>query len=266
MVSVVTVTFNAAQCIAETIESVLSQTYRDFEYIFIDGQSTDATVSIIESYRGFFETKGIPYFVVSEKDAGIYDAMNKGLSKASGKWIQLLNAGDCLVDENVLEDVFAASADTSDVLYGDTVLSDGGYFKISKAGNLESIKCDMPFCHQSVVAKRALLLEYGFDTKYRYAADYNQLLCAYLEGKRFQYIHRLISVYDTTGVSEKNFKKTLKEQKEIRASYGIVQKDSTKRTLLLRMVVCLAKHFLPPLARSEVRGWYRSLDDIKRQY
>ena len=265
-VSVVTVSYNAAQCIAETIESVLVQTYTDYEYIFIDGQSTDETVSIIESYRSNFEAKGIPYLVVSEKDAGIYDAMNKGVSRSRGKWIQMLNAGDYLVDENVFKDVFLACEKNTDVIYGDTILHDGGYYKLIEAGSLETITREMPFCHQSVFVERNILVECGFDIKYKYAADYDQLLCSYLAGKQFQHFHRPIAVYDTSGESEKNFKMTIHEQNSIRSSYGIVQKKPIFYTLMQRVRARLLKKFLPMVARSEIRGWYRTLDDIKRWY
>ena len=266
VVSIVTVSFNAEQCIGITIESVLAQTYTDYEYVFIDGKSSDKTVDIIESYRAAFEKKGIRYYVLSEKDAGIYDAMNKGISKACGKWVQMLNAGDSFADENVLKDVFSACDASSDVLYGDTIIQDGEYYKIIKAGDLESMKRDMPMCHQSVFVKRSLLAEYGFDTSYRLAADYNQLLRAYLEGKCFQYVHKLIAVYDTSGESEKNFQKTIAEQNAIRKSYGIECVDLTKRTLFLRARARLIKRIIPGVSRSQARGWYRTLNDVKKQY
>jgi len=261
-VSIVTVSYNAAQCIAETIESVLAQTYTDYEYIFIDGQSTDETVSIIESYRSAFEAKGIPYLVVTEKDAGIYDAMNKSVTRACGQWVQMLNAGDYLADENVLANVFAECLETADILYGDTVLHDGDYFKLAKAGDLETIIANMPFCHQSIFVKRRILQQYGFNTKYRYAADYDQLLHAYLEHKIFQYIQRPIAVYDTSGESDKFFKITVKEQKFIRESHGITQKKSTKAVFWARMRAKIVKRLMPTVARSKTRGWYRSVYDV----
>lgn len=261
-VSIVTVSYNAAQCIAMTIESVLVQSFTDLEYVFIDGKSTDGTVNIIESFRAAFTEKGIRYKVISEPDAGIYDAMNKGVREADGQWVLMLNAGDRLADENVLSDVFSGTWDSADVLYGDVVLYDEVYYKVSRAQALETITQDMPFCHQAVFVRRMVLSQYGFDTHYRLAADYNQLLRCYLDGKRFQYAPRIISVYDTAGVSETNFHKTLLEQKAIRESLGIKTARPILYARLMRLKARLIRRFLPALSRSESRGWYRSLKEV----
>ena len=96
-VTVVTVTYNAQDYLEKTIQSIISQSYSDIEYIIIDGGSTDGTLDIIKKYE-----KNITYWV-SESDNGIYDAMNKGIKKASGEWINFMNAGDGFVDTNSIE-------------------------------------------------------------------------------------------------------------------------------------------------------------------
>ena len=105
-VSIITVSYNAEKMISETILSVLSQTYCDYEYIFIDGNSSDKTVEVIGKYKQCFEGKNVDYLLISEPDKGIYDAMNKGTALAKGEWILMLNAGDMLAHERVLEDFF----------------------------------------------------------------------------------------------------------------------------------------------------------------
>ena len=93
-VSIITICFNSEAVIRKTIESVLNQTYTDIEYIIIDGASKDKTVEIAESYRLSLEGKGITFNVYSEPDKGIYDAMNKGINKATGELVGLINSGD----------------------------------------------------------------------------------------------------------------------------------------------------------------------------
>lgn len=259
-VSIVTVTYNAAQYVEDTILSVLAQTYDDFEYVFMDGSSTDDTLKIIESHRKAFEDRGIRYIVKSEPDRGIYDAMNKGIAIATGQYVQMLNAGDVLLDARVLSDVFSNYNTAADILYGDVVLSDNGFYKLAKAGPLETITQDMPMCHQGVFVRRSVLKEYRFDTRYQLAADYDQMLRCYENRKTFFYTDRAIAVYDTTGISEKNFKRSLTEQAQIRSKFGYQRAMPIWRIMLLRRRAELIKRLLPSASRSEARGWYRSPD------
>lgn len=131
--SIITVCYNAAGKIEKTIESVLRQTYGDFEYIIIDGASDDGTVEIIEHYSHCGKLSGKITFV-SEKDNGLYDAMNKGAALAKGDFVEFLNAGDELFDENTLEKVaekielsLAGKCNPKDIFYGNImyVNSDG---------------------------------------------------------------------------------------------------------------------------------------------
>lgn len=94
LITVVTVCFNAGQTIAKTMQSVLNQTYRPLEYILVDGKSTDNTLNIIYELEPLFQEKGIAVRIVSEKDKGIFDAMNKGVKLANGRWVNFMNAGD----------------------------------------------------------------------------------------------------------------------------------------------------------------------------
>ena len=94
LVSVITVCFNAENCIIPTMDSVLAQDYPNLQYILIDGASTDSTLQLIRSKEKDFADRNIPLVIVSEPDKGIYDAMNKGLKLAKGKWINFMNAGD----------------------------------------------------------------------------------------------------------------------------------------------------------------------------
>ena len=193
-VTIVTICYNAEQMIEDTLKSVLSQTFADYEYVFIDGNSKDNTVGRIESYRAAFEAKGVAYRVNSEPDKGIYDAMNKGVAKAQGQWILMLNAGDRFVDNDVLRDLFTDRQYEADILYGDTVNSDiiqnTTYYKIAPAQPLEGLLQGIPFCHQSVFVRGETLKKYGFDTSFRICADYDMFLRAYLDGQFQGILHR----------------------------------------------------------------------------
>ena len=100
MISIITATYNSAETINDTIKSVLCQTNKDFEYIIVDGGSTDETIDIVKSYESEFSGR---LKWVSEKDKGIYDAMNKGINAARGEWINFMNAGDRFENMGVLE-------------------------------------------------------------------------------------------------------------------------------------------------------------------
>lgn len=120
-ITVVTVCFNASETIKSTIESVLNQNYYDFEYVIVDGKSKDDTYKIVESYDKKFEEKNIKYMHNSEKDNGIFDAMNKAANIANGEWIIYMNADDTFYDNSVLSNISKYLKDNADVVYGNTI-------------------------------------------------------------------------------------------------------------------------------------------------
>ena len=132
-ISVVTVSFNSEKTIAETIESVLGQTYENYDYIIVDGKSSDSTVEIAESYRSKFEDKKVSYKIVSEKDNGIYDAMNKGIALTDGDIVGIINSDD-YYNSDALEKVAKFYSETKfDVMYGDLRIFGDGKEYIKKA-------------------------------------------------------------------------------------------------------------------------------------
>ena len=186
--TVITVSFNARDVIGQTLSSVTGQTCPDVEYIVIDGGSTDGTQAVIEPFRD-----RIAHYV-SESDGGIYFGMNKGIDAATGDFALFLNAGDIFPDEKVLEDVaaFIEAHPQADVVYGDSeqVLEYGTYRitpKEAYAGNRIRIS------HQATFVRTALLKSHPFDTRYRYAADFEQLSRLYLEGFCFEHTDRVIA-------------------------------------------------------------------------
>lgn len=134
LVSIVTVSYNSEKTIRRTIESVLEQTYQHMEYIIIDGESTDNTVSIAEEYAVRFQEKGIKYSIISEPDYGIYDAMNKGISKASGELIGIINSDDWYEIQTVATIVQKYKETHYDLIFGDLyMVKPDGYSFIKKA-------------------------------------------------------------------------------------------------------------------------------------
>lgn len=134
LVTIITVTFNCEKNIDRTIESVLAQSYKPIEYLIIDGASTDGTLRKAEAYRSRIEQRGISYYIYSEQDKGIYDAMNKGITLAHGKYIGILNSGDWYESNTIQTAIDALKKTNSELVFGNIriIKQDGSNF-IKKA-------------------------------------------------------------------------------------------------------------------------------------
>ena len=224
--SIITVCYNAAEDLKKTMESVLAQTFCDYEYIIQDGGSTDSTSALVEQYSELFKKRGISLTFVSEKDGGIYDAMNRALQHCNGKWVQYMNAGDYYHSEQVLEHVFQGDiiADTT-VLFGNSIEWEAGheYFLEGRVDNL--LEKDQ-ICHQSSFIDREWMCEQQYDTGYRIAADYNFFLGTYFAEKKFQKLEQVVSVFVKDGVSSTQELQRVRETQEVRSKYGLIEKDS----------------------------------------
>lgn len=189
-VSIITVTRNAAEALRTTMQSVAQLTYPDLEYIIIDGASTDATVELLRS------AGGIKW--ISEPDNGIYHAMNKGVDQASGEWVIFMNAGDKFVSPDALQRVLATpGAEKADVIYADVVK----HGAVVSAPDTPVDGHRMWCCHQSVLARRADLQSYPYDTKYPLSADFHWMKRMLKGEKRFLHAPVALAVYDTGGIS-----------------------------------------------------------------
>lgn len=191
LITVITVTYNAKEALQTTIDNVLAQDYADVEYIVVDGASTDGSQDLIRSY-GLRITQW-----VSEKDGGIYDAMNKGVRMASGEYCIFMNAGDTFADTTTVSRFAdAVKTDKADVVYGD-VIKQGAIKKALSPCNCHK----MYYCHQCVFTRRECLLEFPFDIRHRMSADFKQSKQLYLAGKSFLQLDFPVAVFDTNGVS-----------------------------------------------------------------
>lgn len=220
--SIITTCLNEEEKIEKTIQSVLSQKEEDYEYLILDGGSTDRTKEICTNYQEAFQKKGVRFTFLDSKDSGIYDAMNQAARYAKGEWILYLGAGDYFVNANVLRDVHPYCEDAVDVLYGDGI---NYYICVEEpkaARELISIKENMPFCHGSAFTRRKVLEEYQFELAYRIAADYDLYLRLYLAGYRFQYVPVQVSYFSTDGISYTKSYQREREFLRIRKQNGVL--------------------------------------------
>ena len=207
IITVVTVTFNAGVGLAKTIESVLGQTYKSIQYIVVDGGSTDNSNEILDRYRSYF------YKCVSEKDDGVYDAMNKGLSLATGKWIIFLNAGDRFADRDTLATVFSnRNYNEVDIIYGDYLFQDQkGEVRCGLSGQHKNLKYGSQFCHQSTFINTKYHSRYPYDKNIKITADHKFFLEAQRNHANFRKIDVVVSICECGGISDRYRLKTVLE-------------------------------------------------------
>ena len=221
-VSVITVTYNCKEKLEGTITSILSQTYRNSEFIVVDGNSTDGTLQVIDRYRSHISK------FLSEPDNGIYDAMNKAIDLASGDWIIFMNAGDEFASNDVLERIFTDDCSEYAVIYGRTNWKlPNNAVKIGSKPipffEKTGIDCTMGFCHQSVLVSLVFLGKTRFDLSYKIAADYNMLNTIYNNGGIFKYVDFPISLIEKTdGLSANNRRLQRDESAKIAGIYNSI--------------------------------------------
>ena len=191
--SIITVNFNNASGLERTIQSVISQTFKDYEFIIIDGGSADNSVNIIHKYE-----QKIDYWV-SEHDGGIYQGMNKGLRQAKGDYVNFMNSGDCFYSTNVLERIF--SLDTNaDIITGTHVGSP--HPNIGKDGISLYTLCTGAVDHQASFIKRDIALRHPYDEKYRIVSDWKFFIEALvIDNCSFFYTETIVVDVDMTGIS-----------------------------------------------------------------
>lgn len=211
VVSVVTVVRNGASYLDETLRSTVNQSYPGIELIVVDGASTDGTVDVISKYDDVAE------YWVSERDAGIYDAMNKGAALATGDWICFMNAGDVFAESDSIERILQHPAGT-DLIYGDCEVDYGGFRKRLPAGGVAGMWKGMVFSHQSLLARRELVCSNPFDSRDGLAADFGFALKMLVEGRVFHQSKTVLARVTALGVSDEKRGETL------RSTYKIVKR------------------------------------------
>jgi glycosyltransferase involved in cell wall biosynthesis len=213
-VSIVTVVLNDVNNIEATIKSVISQVDCTFEYIVIDGKSSDGTLDVISRYR-----ENIKYFS-SAKDKGIYFAMNKAIDVAQGEWLIFMNSGDVFTSPKVLASIFANGITGIDVLYGQSdVCYGGGQIRRRSVGKLDDLWKGMIFSHQSMLARVEVLKKNNFNCRFKLAADYELVARLLIGGFRFLYSPVVVSIVLSGGESDANRSIVFKEYLRISSFY-----------------------------------------------
>ena len=173
--SIITINLNNRDGLRKTIDSVVSQTFKNFEWIVIDGGSTDGSKELVEQYAGHFA------YWVSEPDKGIYNAMNKGIKEAKGEYLLFLNSGDWLASSSVLEEVFNTDPN-ADIVYGDNFERDGSIGVSPKRLTLQRMYRST-ICHQNVFHSKRLFETCQYDENYKIASDWKFLYEAIVRNK-----------------------------------------------------------------------------------
>ena len=220
-VSIITVAFNSSSTIKDTIDSILNQKYDEIEYIIVDGLSKDNTVDIIKSYENKFKGSNKTFKWISEKDSGLYDAMNKGIDMASGEIVGILNSDDFYIDNNVISDVvdFFKEKNT-DSVYSDLVFIDSQknnkVTRIWESGERKGFKTGWHPAHPTLFIKKEVYNKYGvFNLKYKLGSDY-ELMLRFFEKYKISstYLNRKIVKMRIGGESTKSIKNILKNNLE----------------------------------------------------
>lgn len=205
--SIITINLNNKQGLLQTIQSVREQTFTDFEYIVIDGASTDGSVEVITEYASLFS------YSVSEPDTGVYHAMNKGILQATGEYCLFLNSGDCLYDSETLQKVFSQNF-SEDIVYGDSMNGDIYCRYPEKLTPLYLFR--KPLLHQATFIKRSLFNTYGlYNEQYNIVSDWEFFLkVLYKEKCSYKYLVNTPIVYFDMGGINNTQKERLELEKQ----------------------------------------------------
>ena len=237
-ITVVTVCYNVVSTIEATIKSVLGQTHDDIEYIIIDGGSTDGTVDVIRRYA-----PQLAYWV-SEPDKGIYDAMNKGLAKATGDYINFMNAGDTFSSPTTVADIVKNIKPDTDVIYGDAISVDAdGTRRIVPGGyDLSRLPMGPVYRHNASFTRTSLHKQITFATdladRFQHALDFYQIYTMWKRGAKFHKADVTVVDYEKGGTSCRpirnkilNFRITRQFDKATPADYAKLSKTLLKECL-----------------------------------
>lgn len=197
LITIITVVYNCVNTIEKTILSVINQDYVSFEFIIIDGGSTDGTIEIIKKHEDKIT------LWISENDNGIYDAMNKGLKRAKGDFVYFLGGDDLLYSNSVLNNISNILIDKNKIYYGNVLFKTRNIIYDGKFSSLKIATRNIS--HQSIFYPRGIFDEYCFDTKYKIFADYELNLKLYGNSSySFFYMPITVALFNDEGVSGSN--------------------------------------------------------------
>ena len=212
--SVVTVVFNDVNNIANTIESVISQTFLDREYIVIDGGSSDGTLNQLWKFKSKIN------IFITEPDNGLYHAMNKAIAAATGEWIIFINSGDVFASNDILERVSTQIREDDEFLYGSHYWMNAGRVIHVPTRPLETMWQRISFSHQSLFVRLSTMKKYGFDERFSIVADYHFYYRCYQSGATFRSLGFPLSKILSGGVSERQFMARTMQRFKVVIKYG----------------------------------------------
>lgn len=223
-VSIITITYNAAQWLERTMRSVLAQTNTDYEYIIVDGASTDRTVSIIKHLEPQFDGR---LSWQSEPDKGLYDAMNKAIAMAKGDFLWFVNAGDEIYAPNTLAHIVEMTGLKTDIIYGKACIVNAAGQKVSEHHKttppnlqLHDLLNGLVVSHQAIIVRRSIVANY--DTTYRICADYDWVIKCVRDSRQNVYMDDYLCKFLIGGVSRTQRQRAWKERFLImRAHFGL---------------------------------------------
>lgn len=259
--SIITVVYNDADNLKNTIESVLSQSNNDYEYIIIDGGSRDKSLEIIRNYADRITTW------ISESDKGIYDAMNKGIKMAKGQYLNFMNAGDAFTSPETLLQVKEALAKRKDVdiVYGKSLNYSNGEQNLKyitgKPVNVADLYRTIPICHQTMFVRRDLFSSIGlYSTNLKIVSDYEWLIKYYHRNQNFQklcFLDKPLIVYQQGGASFQNMRKVAYERNIVATKYFPLPYRFVNIFSMTSLI--LKSYILPLVIKLKIFDVYRSL-------
>ena len=242
LVSILTVAFNSEATIARTIESVLNQTYKNIEYIIIDGNSKDNTVSVAERYRSKFREKNISYSIISEPDRGMYDGLNKGARLAKGELVGQINSDDWYENDAVETMVNLYESEHFDAAWGSIRIKkfSGDLIKHAKVGRFWTTT---HWCHPAMFSKRETLLLFPYPLETMYD-DFDYITAVHQAGKKIVTTDHIISNF-SFGDGGQSTKRSLREAKRrLDITYGIYRKYGMSRLYWFHRLLVESVKFL----------------------
>ncbi len=236
--SLITVTRNNLPGLQKTARSVQSQACSDTEWIIIDGASTDGTTDLL---------KALPANITSEPDTGIYNAMNKGIERASGDYLLFLNAGDQLAAPQTLQNIAQSIEGTPDFIYGDALEDCGGALRPKPARSHHTLALGMFTHHQAMLYRRTALGDIRYNEDYTIAADYDLTARLLLKDTRALYLPFPICIFETGGLSQQKAQAGRKEQLDIRKTLRLANPLTNTLLYLVQSCVWSLRQRLPGL-------------------
>lgn len=210
-ISIITVVRNAENALRETLTALKDLDYPNKELIVIDGKSSDGTTKVIQEFSMDL------FYWISEKDKSLYDAMNKGMKKATGEYLWFINAGDLPYDSTILSQIFLPTENYADIYYGETMVVDGkgeelGLRRKELPDELtwKSLKGGMVVCHQSIIVRSDIAPFYSL--KYRYAADIEWVISCLKLANTIENTHLILSKFQAGGISTRMRRNSLRER------------------------------------------------------